>query len=192
MKQESRDAFLSECKHRLKQEGIPEKDWVSDETMLAFYYGEITNNDLSISQKDLNIIKQNEGKANIKLINATNNLTKAKTKGQILENLIVSKYGEETAEQSLKNLQKDEGLKGAETENKKADTANKKQQNKANKWTESKQYQGLMIKGVALDNMKKQAEVDESKTRQAKNVAETAESITRSGKNIVDIITPFK
>lgn len=191
MKQESRDAFLSECKHRLKQEGIPEDDWVSDETMLAFYYGQITDNDLSISQKDLNVIKQNEGKANIRLIDSTNRLTKAKTKGQILENLIVSKYGEDTAEQNLKNLQKDEKLKGAETENKKADTANKKQQNKANKWTESKQYQGLMIKGVALDNMKKQAEVDESKTRQAKNVAETAESITRSGKNLKETLNPF-
>lgn len=186
MKVESREAFLSECKHRLKQEGIPEKEWISDTTMLAFYYGQITDNDLSISQKDLNVIKQNEGKANISLVDSTNRLTKAKTKGQILENLIVSKYGEDTAKQNLTNLKKDEEIKGAEAENKRADTANKKQQNKANKWTESKQYQGLMIKGVALDNMKKQAEVKESETRQKLNEQKKKESKSAEVRNYVN------
>lgn len=199
MREESRKSFLEECKNRLKKEGIPEKDWVSDETMLAYYYGQITNMDLGISQKNLNIVKQNETRANTGLIESTRRLTNAKTKGQIIENLVNEKWGEKTAEQNFRNLQKDEGVKGADidnkkadTDNKNADTDNKRQQNKANKWTESKAYQGYMLQGLALDNMKKQAEVQESEARKRKTDAETIESVSRTTKNTVDMLMPWK
>lgn len=195
---DSQNSFIEATKARFREEGIPEEQWVNDETIKAYYYGQITDNDLKISQTQLNQIKQNETKANTSLIEQTKKFTQARTKGQILENYIYGKYGEQQTIAQIENTKQDTENKkattpqiNANTENTKADTKNKQQQNRANRYMESRIYQGYLIENMARQNAKLQSDIEESKTRQAKNVAETVESVTRSGKNLIDIAKPF-
>lgn len=152
-KEDSINSFVKATKERLQKAGIPKDQWVSDATIKAYYYGVLPNNDLTLSQTQLNQIKANETKANTNLINQTAKFTKAKTKGQIIENYIAGKYGEDQAKADIESTKQS-------TEESKARTRGQEIENKGNRFKESDIYQGYIINGYALENAKLASDIN--------------------------------